>query len=132
MSSNGVDMLSGVRRSGDSVVCIVLWRCRLMVLTCCLVSDAKNAVELNAAKKSSLKPVHDPLIQDGKPLPSNGACKHYKKSFRWLRWWHSHVMRHQHGEMKINYKTIVDSCSDCVSTCLFVCLSVYVWKCLCL
>lgn len=27
----------------------------------------------------------DPAIQEGKPLPENGACKHYKKSFRWLR-----------------------------------------------
>uniref|UniRef100_A0A8C4QHB4 Si:dkey-24l11.2 n=1 Tax=Eptatretus burgeri TaxID=7764 RepID=A0A8C4QHB4_EPTBU len=25
------------------------------------------------------------VIQPGKPLPGNGTCKHYKKSFRWLR-----------------------------------------------
>ncbi|XP_064608357.1 uncharacterized protein LOC135472674 [Liolophura sinensis] len=27
----------------------------------------------------------DPAIQEGKPLPAEGTCKHYKKSFRWLR-----------------------------------------------
>ncbi|CAD5114698.1 DgyrCDS3742 [Dimorphilus gyrociliatus] len=27
----------------------------------------------------------DPLIREGYPLPDNGACKHYKKSFRWFR-----------------------------------------------
>ncbi|KAK6188083.1 hypothetical protein SNE40_004344 [Patella caerulea] len=27
----------------------------------------------------------NPAIQEGKPLPANGACKHYKKSYRWLR-----------------------------------------------
>ncbi|EEC15059.1 conserved hypothetical protein [Ixodes scapularis] len=32
-----------------------------------------------------VKNVKDPAIQEGKPLPSNGICKHYKKSFRWLR-----------------------------------------------
>ncbi|XP_076344195.1 uncharacterized protein LOC143244060 isoform X1 [Tachypleus tridentatus] len=31
------------------------------------------------------KLIKDPAIQDGKPLPENGTCKHYKKSFRWLR-----------------------------------------------
>ncbi|XP_029845078.2 uncharacterized protein LOC8037360 isoform X2 [Ixodes scapularis] len=33
----------------------------------------------------AVKNVKDPAIQEGKPLPSNGICKHYKKSFRWLR-----------------------------------------------
>lgn len=27
----------------------------------------------------------DPAIKDGSALPNNGSCKHYKKSFRWLR-----------------------------------------------
>lgn len=27
----------------------------------------------------------DPVIKEGEPLPNFGACKHYKKSFRWLR-----------------------------------------------
>ena len=27
----------------------------------------------------------DPAIQEGKPLPDFGTCKHYKKSYRWLR-----------------------------------------------
>lgn len=33
----------------------------------------------------AVKNVKDPAIQEGKPLPSGGICKHYKKSFRWLR-----------------------------------------------
>lgn len=32
-----------------------------------------------------VKNVKDPAIQEGKPLPDGGICKHYKKSFRWLR-----------------------------------------------
>ena len=48
------------------------------------VSDAKNAVELQTSKRL-VRSVRDPLIQDGKPLPNNGTCKHYKKSYRWLR-----------------------------------------------
>lgn len=31
------------------------------------------------------KKVKDPAIQEGKPLPNNGTCKHYKKSYRWFR-----------------------------------------------
>ncbi|XP_076444010.1 uncharacterized protein LOC143282295 [Babylonia areolata] len=27
----------------------------------------------------------DPAIQEGKPLPNFGTCRHYKKSYRWLR-----------------------------------------------
>ena len=27
----------------------------------------------------------DPLIRIGQPLPDYGTCKHYKKSFRWMR-----------------------------------------------
>ena len=32
------------------------------------------------------KTVKDPSIKEGLPLPENGTCKHYKKSFRWLRY----------------------------------------------
>lgn len=31
------------------------------------------------------KVVKDPVIQLGKPLPDEGTCKHYKKSYRWFR-----------------------------------------------
>jgi len=50
-----------------------------------LLIDASKAVRLE--KKKVVKAVRDPLIQDGHPLPSNGTCKHYKKSFRWLRYY---------------------------------------------
>ncbi|XP_062860153.1 uncharacterized protein si:dkey-24l11.2 [Trichomycterus rosablanca] len=29
--------------------------------------------------------IRDPAVQQGKPLPEKGACKHYKQSHRWLR-----------------------------------------------
>lgn len=43
--------------------------------------DIRGAVVVKAKKKSA----RDPAIQEGKPLPNTGTCKHYKKSFRWLR-----------------------------------------------
>ncbi|CAL1265383.1 unnamed protein product [Larinioides sclopetarius] len=36
-----------------------------------------------AVKKVTKK--KDPVIKEGCPLPDYGACKHYKKSYRWLR-----------------------------------------------
>uniref|UniRef100_UPI00358ED4DD uncharacterized protein n=1 Tax=Myxine glutinosa TaxID=7769 RepID=UPI00358ED4DD len=45
--------------------------------------------ELQATANSAiLKPknyIKGTAFQPGKPLPENGTCKHYKKSFRWLR-----------------------------------------------
>ncbi|PIK62183.1 hypothetical protein BSL78_00906 [Apostichopus japonicus] len=35
--------------------------------------------------KGPKKQAKDPAIVDMLPLPENGSCKHYKKSFRWLR-----------------------------------------------
>lgn len=35
--------------------------------------------------KKSKKPPKDPNIQEGMPLPDFGTCKHYKHSYRWLR-----------------------------------------------
>ena len=37
-----------------------------------------------ALKSSTMK--KDPTIQPGRPLPNFGACEHYKKSCRWLRY----------------------------------------------
>ncbi|XP_002732573.1 uncharacterized protein LOC100368927 [Saccoglossus kowalevskii] len=45
------------------------------------VSGKAHVIEVKKPKKVS----KDPAIQEGKPLPLNGTCKHYKKSFRWLR-----------------------------------------------
>jgi len=57
-----------------------------------------SAKDLQAAKTASIhekvqkkvssksaKPKRDPRIQQGKPLPSEGTCRHYQKSHRWLR-----------------------------------------------
>ena len=42
--------------------------------------DSIKTVELKKTKKSK-----DPPIKSGQALPENGTCKHYKKSFRWMR-----------------------------------------------
>ena len=47
------------------------------------VTDS-GSIHKVALKKFSKHP-KDPAIQEGKALPDNGACKHYKKSYRWLR-----------------------------------------------
>lgn len=41
--------------------------------------------KLTTATKKEKKLIKDPAIQEGKPLPDCGTCKHYKKSYRWLR-----------------------------------------------
>ncbi|XP_071965329.1 uncharacterized protein [Antedon mediterranea] len=49
-------------------------------------SDPIATENLHTVKVQSVVKAHkDPAIQEGKPLPSNGTCQHYKKSFRWLR-----------------------------------------------
>ncbi|XP_046549896.1 uncharacterized protein LOC124259746 [Haliotis rubra] len=48
-----------------------------------VVTDPKQKVHEVAAKKRRVP--KDPAIQEGKPLPANGTCKHYKKSYRWFR-----------------------------------------------
>ncbi|XP_015912363.2 uncharacterized protein [Parasteatoda tepidariorum] len=40
---------------------------------------AKNAPTKKMEKRK------DPLFKEGEPLPDFGTCKHYKKSYRWLR-----------------------------------------------
>jgi len=50
----------------------------LKYMDMCSMEASIKASQLRKANKDS-------AIQAGKPLPSNGACKHYKKSFRWFR-----------------------------------------------
>lgn len=45
--------------------------------------DSKHVHTINA--KTPRRVAKDPAIQPGSPLPDNGTCRHYKKSFRWLR-----------------------------------------------
>lgn len=47
------------------------------------VSLRRNAVASSSSK--SKKPFQSSGLKEGQPLPANGTCKHYKKSFRWLR-----------------------------------------------
>jgi len=67
----------------------------------CLNCHSKVSVSINSIKFHKIRAVRppsdiiikkkkqkDPLligIKVGSPLPSNGTCKHYKKSFRWMR-----------------------------------------------
>jgi len=66
-----------------------------------MLSDAwsnnsrRHMVELKSANKARIKPVRDPLIEDGKPLPQHGTCSHYRKSCRWLRYGESSVILSQ-------------------------------------
>ncbi|XP_064474399.1 uncharacterized protein LOC135388648 [Ornithodoros turicata] len=46
-------------------------------------TDANGTFIIKAPKAA--KKVKDPAIQEGRPLPDDGTCKHYKKSYRWLR-----------------------------------------------
>eukprot|EP00057_Strongylocentrotus_purpuratus_P030864 XP_782924.3 PREDICTED: uncharacterized protein LOC577616 [Strongylocentrotus purpuratus] len=48
-----------------------------------VASVPEGKTEVVAVKKE--KRQRDPAIQEGLPLPANGTCQHYKKSFRWLR-----------------------------------------------
>ncbi|KAK7492539.1 hypothetical protein BaRGS_00016205 [Batillaria attramentaria] len=45
--------------------------------------EVKGAVRVVVPRQRRLP--KDPAIQEGKPLPNFGTCKHYKKSYRWLR-----------------------------------------------
>lgn len=46
---------------------------------------ATTGHRLTTAVKKDKKVIKDPAIQEGKPLPDCGTCRHYKKSYRWLR-----------------------------------------------
>lgn len=45
----------------------------------------KSGPSFSIKAPKMVKNVKDPAIQEGRPLPDGGICKHYKKSFRWLR-----------------------------------------------
>lgn len=47
-----------------------------------LVLLRKNTVSTASKIK---KPSQSSVLKEGQPLPANGTCKHYKKSYRWLR-----------------------------------------------
>nr|KAG5703656.1 hypothetical protein BaRGS_002530 [Batillaria attramentaria] len=54
----------------------------VILQNCCSVVTC-----LNCSKETKMgrRLPKDPAIQEGKPLPNFGTCKHYKKSYRWLR-----------------------------------------------
>ncbi|CAH8488812.1 unnamed protein product [Heterobilharzia americana] len=41
--------------------------------------------EVSRRLQRTLNSAQNALIQDGSPLPAFGSCKHYRKSYRWLR-----------------------------------------------
>jgi len=75
-------------KSGNSIFCSTchtkLWVAFSSVkFTTLVANDAftpKDVAIVKQAKKQA-----PPGIREGRPLPSSGACLHYKKSFRWLR-----------------------------------------------
>ena len=48
------------------------------------ITDSTGAVRLSTAKVKRV--AKDPAIRSGFPLPEDGICRHYKKSFRWFRY----------------------------------------------
>jgi len=49
-----------------------------------IVTAANKVIEI-APSKSLRKPPKDPAMREGMPLPEFGTCRHYKHSYRWLR-----------------------------------------------
>ncbi|GFO31602.1 cleavage and polyadenylation-specificity factor subunit [Plakobranchus ocellatus] len=47
--------------------------------------DTSSGPVVKAVNLKSKKPPKDPSIREGYPLPEFGTCKHYKHSYRWLR-----------------------------------------------
>ncbi|RUS73744.1 hypothetical protein EGW08_018481 [Elysia chlorotica] len=47
--------------------------------------DTNSGPVIKTATSKAKKPLKDPSIREGYPLPQFGTCKHYKQSFRWLR-----------------------------------------------
>jgi len=47
--------------------------------------QANNKNNNNNSEVTKKKIPKEPGIKEGQPLPDNGACKHYKKSHRWMR-----------------------------------------------
>ncbi|XP_059168198.1 uncharacterized protein LOC131950164 isoform X2 [Physella acuta] len=48
-----------------------------------VIDTGSKVVEVTTSKAK--KPPKDPAIREGYPLPEFGTCKHYKHSYRWLR-----------------------------------------------
>lgn len=48
-----------------------------------IVKEDASVLKIKVVKKK--KPEQQLIIVDGEPLPERGTCKHYKKSYRWLR-----------------------------------------------
>ncbi|TGZ59003.1 hypothetical protein CRM22_009310 [Opisthorchis felineus] len=46
---------------------------------------SKDAPGVSRRQRRLANVAQNPLIQDGSPLPDYGSCKHYRKSYRWLR-----------------------------------------------
>lgn len=63
--------------------------CNQKILIC--IEGAKfqastpSSFEVKNVSAKKAKKNQDPVIQVGEPLPQYGTCKHYKKSYRWLR-----------------------------------------------
>lgn len=86
-----------------------------------VVNTSKKSNQ-DSQQNATKKKIHrEPGIKEGEALPGNGACKHYKKSFRWLRFpccgkaypcdiCHDEGENNDH-EMKIANKMICGFCS---------------------
>lgn len=70
--------------SMTSVLCDILRRLPIVShKRFLLVPLRKTTVSSTSAKPK--KQSQSSGMKEGQPLPANGSCKHYKKSYRWLR-----------------------------------------------
>lgn len=45
----------------------------------------QDSSQISRRMRRTMNSAQNTLIQDGSPLPAFGSCKHYRKSYRWLR-----------------------------------------------
>ncbi|KAM3716660.1 Uncharacterized protein ACO02O_00806 [Dirofilaria immitis] len=64
-------------------------KCEFEIRTIRFVGDfnsiAKEDSSVPRVKQKKKKVERSMMLVEGQPLPENGACKHYKKSYRWFR-----------------------------------------------
>ncbi|CAH8444848.1 unnamed protein product [Schistosoma intercalatum] len=48
-------------------------------------TNQDSSSQISRRMRRTMNSAQNTLIQDGSPLPAYGSCKHYRKSYRWLR-----------------------------------------------
>jgi len=72
-------------KKGDTWCSFCHTKMEIQIMSSKFTQLQKNGEKLQEVKTVAKKAVKHPGIKEGTPLPDNGTCKHYKKSYRWLR-----------------------------------------------